>query len=61
LSGNNYILVHKGAQPTPDYDTEESVRFFYGDWYKQQGRSEILASREEIMMTLANVDNILIK
>ncbi|XP_067214275.1 basement membrane-specific heparan sulfate proteoglycan core protein isoform X33 [Linepithema humile] len=61
LSGNNYILVHKGAQPTPDYDTEESVRFFYGDWYKQQGRSEVLASREEIMMTLANVDNILIK
>lgn len=61
LSGNNYILLHKGAQPTPEYDTEESVRFFYGDWYKQQGRSELLASREEIMMTLANVDNILIK
>ncbi|XP_072758589.1 basement membrane-specific heparan sulfate proteoglycan core protein isoform X17 [Anoplolepis gracilipes] len=61
LSGNNYILIHKGAQPTPDYETEESVRFFYGDWYKQQGRSEVLASREEIMMALANVDNILIK
>ncbi|CAL1682411.1 unnamed protein product [Lasius platythorax] len=61
LSGNNYILVHKGTEPTPDYETEESVRFFYGDWYKQQGRSEVLASREEIMMTLANVDNILIK
>ncbi|XP_019884797.1 basement membrane-specific heparan sulfate proteoglycan core protein isoform X13 [Camponotus floridanus] len=61
LSGNNYILVHKGNEPTPDYETEESVRFFYGDWYKQQGRSEILASREDIMMALANVDNILIK
>ncbi|XP_018343829.1 PREDICTED: basement membrane-specific heparan sulfate proteoglycan core protein isoform X5 [Trachymyrmex septentrionalis] len=61
LSGNNYILVHKGKEPTPDYENERSVRFFYGDWYKQQGRSEVLASREEIMMTLANVDNILIK
>ncbi|XP_011640582.1 basement membrane-specific heparan sulfate proteoglycan core protein isoform X5 [Pogonomyrmex barbatus] len=61
LSGNNYILMHKGEQPTPDYENERSVRFFYGDWYKQQGRSEVLASREEIMMTLANVDNILIK
>ncbi|RLU19726.1 hypothetical protein DMN91_008283 [Ooceraea biroi] len=61
LSGNNYILTHKGREPTPDYETEQSVRFFYGDWYKQQGRSEVLASREDIMMTLANVDNILIK
>ncbi|XP_011864485.1 PREDICTED: basement membrane-specific heparan sulfate proteoglycan core protein isoform X4 [Vollenhovia emeryi] len=61
LSGNNYILVHKSEDPTPDYETEKTVRFFYGDWYKQQGRGEVLASREEIMMTLANVDNILIK
>ncbi|TGZ46957.1 Basement membrane-specific heparan sulfate proteoglycan core protein [Temnothorax longispinosus] len=61
LSGNNYILIHKGEEPTPDYDNERSVRFFYGDWYKQQGRNEVLASREDIMMTLANVDNILIK
>ncbi|XP_070527632.1 basement membrane-specific heparan sulfate proteoglycan core protein isoform X2 [Cardiocondyla obscurior] len=61
LSGNNYILIHRGKEPAPDYETERSVRFFYGDWYKQQGRSEVLASREEIMMTLANVDNIVIK
>ncbi|XP_018057777.1 PREDICTED: basement membrane-specific heparan sulfate proteoglycan core protein isoform X9 [Atta colombica] len=61
LSGNNYILVHKSEEPIPDYENEKSVRFFYGDWYKQQGRSEVLASREEIMMALANVDNILIK
>ncbi|XP_039313953.1 basement membrane-specific heparan sulfate proteoglycan core protein isoform X28 [Solenopsis invicta] len=61
LSGNNYILMHKGEQPTSDYENERSVRFFYGEWYKQQGRSEVLASREEIMMALANVDNILIK
>jgi len=61
LSGNNYILMHKGKEILPNYEIEESVRFFYGDWYKQQGRSEVLASREDIMMTLANVDNILIK
>ncbi|XP_014478060.1 PREDICTED: basement membrane-specific heparan sulfate proteoglycan core protein isoform X5 [Dinoponera quadriceps] len=61
LSGNNYILVHKGREPAPDLETEESVRFFYGEWYRQEGRSETVASREEIMMALANVDNILIK
>ncbi|XP_014607947.1 PREDICTED: basement membrane-specific heparan sulfate proteoglycan core protein isoform X7 [Polistes canadensis] len=61
LSGNKYILVHKGKHIPPDYETKESVRFFYGEWYKRQGSSELLASREEIMMTLANVDNILIK
>lgn len=60
LSGNNYILMHRGRQPT-DYEDEESVRFFYSEWYKQEGRTESLASREEIMMALANVDNILIK
>jgi len=53
--------MHKGKEILPNYEIEESVRFFYGDWYKQQGRSEVLASREDIMMTLANVDNILIK
>ncbi|XP_066593540.1 basement membrane-specific heparan sulfate proteoglycan core protein [Prorops nasuta] len=61
LTGNNYILVHHGNQLSSDHESTESVRFFYGDWYKVQGRSEILASREDIMMTLANVDNILIK
>ncbi|XP_035741557.1 basement membrane-specific heparan sulfate proteoglycan core protein-like isoform X31 [Vespa mandarinia] len=61
LTGNKYILVHKGNHIPPDYETKESVRFFYGEWYKRHGNSEVLASREEIMMTLANVDNILIK
>lgn len=61
LSGNNYVLVHKGREIPSNQEIEESVRFFYGDWYKQQDRNEVLASREEIMMTLANVDNILVK
>ncbi|KAK2578017.1 hypothetical protein KPH14_008439 [Odynerus spinipes] len=61
LTGNKYTLFHKGKNIPPDYETKESVRFFYGEWYKQQGNTEVLASREDIMMTLANVDNILVK
>lgn len=61
LSGNNYHLVHRGKQLIPNYDNEEIVRFFQGEWYKQQGWNEVLATREDIMMTLENVDNILIK
>ncbi|XP_017764583.1 PREDICTED: basement membrane-specific heparan sulfate proteoglycan core protein-like isoform X4 [Eufriesea mexicana] len=61
LSGNNYHLVHRGKQLKPNYDNEEIVRFFQGEWYKIQGWNEIPATREDIMMTLANVDNILIK
>ncbi|XP_015437459.1 PREDICTED: basement membrane-specific heparan sulfate proteoglycan core protein [Dufourea novaeangliae] len=61
LTGNNYVLVHRGKEVVPRYDTEESVRFFHGEWYKKQGYNEIPATREDIMMTLARVDNILIK
>ncbi|XP_029051246.2 basement membrane-specific heparan sulfate proteoglycan core protein isoform X2 [Osmia bicornis bicornis] len=61
LSGNNYLLIHKGKQLIPNYDNDESVRFFEGEWLKKQGWSEVPATREDIMMTLANVDNILIK
>lgn len=61
LTGNNYVLVHKGQPISPDYPTNRTVRFFHGDWLKLDRRDEVLASREEIMMTLASVDNILIK
>ncbi|XP_076230674.1 terribly reduced optic lobes isoform X32 [Nomia melanderi] len=61
LMGNNYVLVHKGKHVPPYYESEESVRFFQGEWFKKQGFSEVLATREDIMMTLARVDNILIK
>jgi hypothetical protein len=38
------------------------VRFFVGEWVKRaEGYPETLATREEIMMTLADVNNILIK
>lgn len=61
LTGNNYVLLHRGKQILPNYDTEETVRFFQGEWHKREKWNEVLASREDIMMTLANVDNILIK
>ncbi|XP_026667400.1 basement membrane-specific heparan sulfate proteoglycan core protein-like [Ceratina calcarata] len=61
LSGNGYTLTHRGNQLIPNYNNEESVRFFQGEWDKQQGWNEVPATREDIMMTLANVDNILIK
>ncbi|XP_048508165.1 basement membrane-specific heparan sulfate proteoglycan core protein isoform X9 [Athalia rosae] len=61
LSGNNYVLVHKGRDIEPDFETENTVRFFFGDWLRKQDWDEVPASREEIMMALANVDNILIK
>lgn len=61
ISGNNYVLLHRGKELIPDYDNEETVRFFQGEWYKQDGWNEVPATREDIMMTLANVDNILIK
>jgi hypothetical protein len=48
-----------------------SVRFFYGEWYKRGSArpggdipgepTDTLATREEIMMTLGNVDNLLIR
>ncbi|XP_076237455.1 basement membrane-specific heparan sulfate proteoglycan core protein-like [Calliopsis andreniformis] len=61
IMGNGYTLIHRGKPIIPNSDTEESVRFFQGEWYKRINWSEVPASREDIMMTLANVDNILIK
>ncbi|KAK0088927.1 hypothetical protein PV326_004677, partial [Microctonus aethiopoides] len=61
LSGNGNILIHHGKSAVPNREIEESVRFFYGEWYKAQNGTDRLASRQDIMMTLANVDNILIK
>ncbi|XP_076397846.1 terribly reduced optic lobes isoform X10 [Megachile rotundata] len=61
LTGNGYTLVHRGKQLIPNYDNEESIRFFQGEWFKKQDWSEVPATREDIMMTLASVDNILIK
>ncbi|KAG8224763.1 hypothetical protein J437_LFUL005332 [Ladona fulva] len=70
LSGNGYILVHPGARIVQERNNDVTVRFFYGEWYKNgysrrgsdSGRIVgELASREEIMMTLANIDYLLIR
>lgn len=45
-----------------DRENSISVRFFVGEWVKRvENAPELPATREEIMMALASVDNILIK
>ncbi|XP_069692113.1 basement membrane-specific heparan sulfate proteoglycan core protein isoform X26 [Periplaneta americana] len=71
LSGNGYTLVHPGRPPVAGRDNDYSVRFFYGEWYKRGSArpggdipgepTDTLATREEIMMALGNVDNLLIR
>ncbi|XP_044579343.1 basement membrane-specific heparan sulfate proteoglycan core protein isoform X2 [Cotesia glomerata] len=61
LKGNGNLLIHRSQYLVPNQDTEVAVRFFYGEWYKVTDGYERLATREDIMMTLANVENILIK
>jgi hypothetical protein len=69
--GNGYTLVHTGRPPVADHHNDYSVRFFYGEWYNRGSArpggdipgepTDTLATREEIMMTLGNVDNLLIR
>ncbi|XP_071451008.1 basement membrane-specific heparan sulfate proteoglycan core protein [Hetaerina americana] len=71
LSGNGYTLVHPGQKIVAGRSNDVNVRFFYGEWYKwtySRPGGDIpgepdgeLASREEIMMALANVDYLLIR
>jgi hypothetical protein len=53
---------------SPGQEIERSVRFFHGQWYRRlslpRGSAndrDVLASREEIMMALADVNSLLIK
>ena len=69
--GNGYTLVHTGRPPVAGHRNDYSVRFFYGEWYKRGSArpggdipgepTDTLATREEIMMALGNVDNLLIR
>ncbi|XP_046397627.1 basement membrane-specific heparan sulfate proteoglycan core protein-like isoform X3 [Ischnura elegans] len=71
ISGNGYTLVHPGRKIVAGRNQDVSVRFFYGEWYKwiaarpggdiPERPDGELASREEIMMALANVDYLLIR
>jgi hypothetical protein len=64
-------LVHPGRPPVAGRDNDYSVRLFYGEWYKRGSvrpggdipgdPTDTLATREEIMMALGNVDNLLIR
>ncbi|XP_034241184.1 basement membrane-specific heparan sulfate proteoglycan core protein-like isoform X2 [Thrips palmi] len=68
LSGNGYILVHNAPALSPGQEVDRSVRFFHGEWFRRISSSrntasdrDVLASREEIMMALADVNDLLIK
>lgn len=57
--GNGYTLVYRRDSPVVEGNRNSvAVPFLPGHWYNTDSR---LASREELMMTLAGVENILIK
>nr|QYB17310.1 heparan sulfate proteoglycan [Laodelphax striatellus] len=71
MKGNGYILVHRGQPLSPGREHKQRIRLFRGEWYKVKDpktgpgtyvpQGGVLATREDIMMTLVNVENILIK
>lgn len=61
VTGNDITIYSHGPRVLPNQESRQKIRLMYGDWYKQDRRGPILASREDIMMVLANVNNILIK
>ena len=59
VQGNGYTLTHSVAgRLNPNSRNNMTVQFSPRNWYKADGS---YATREEIMMVLANVENILIK
>ncbi|XP_018799864.1 PREDICTED: basement membrane-specific heparan sulfate proteoglycan core protein isoform X12 [Bactrocera latifrons] len=59
ITGNGVTLTQRVRnQPEPNVKNKISVQFSSGNWYKTDGRR---ATRGEVMMVLANVDNILIR
>ncbi|CAG9863069.1 unnamed protein product [Phyllotreta striolata] len=63
ISGNGYTLLHQSTHsPAPNTNENIRVRFFEGEWLiVSPGSRERPATREEIMMVLEDVDNILLK
>ncbi|XP_017067472.1 basement membrane-specific heparan sulfate proteoglycan core protein isoform X12 [Drosophila eugracilis] len=57
ITGNRFTLTHR-VPTQPGQNNKVRIPFLPGGWQKPDGRK---ASREEIMMILANVDNILIR
>lgn len=59
IIGNGYTFVYRSENRIQvSIRNSVSVTFAPGNWWKDDGR---LATREEIMMTLANVEKILVK
>ncbi|KAK4879912.1 hypothetical protein RN001_008058 [Aquatica leii] len=62
ITGNGYTLLHNGKSHQAGVDGDYSIRFFVGEWFKRAPNTpETLATREDIMMTLENVEHVLIK
>lgn len=71
LQGNGYTLVNAiPAVVQPDEENNLAFRFWFGDWRKhsvtrpggdQSFDDNNYASREEIMMVLENIEQILIR
>ncbi|XP_070067065.1 basement membrane-specific heparan sulfate proteoglycan core protein isoform X29 [Drosophila virilis] len=57
MTGNGFILTNR-VRTQPNQSNKVRISFLPGTWQKPDGRK---ATREEIMMILANVDNILIR
>ncbi|XP_031342212.1 basement membrane-specific heparan sulfate proteoglycan core protein isoform X8 [Photinus pyralis] len=62
LTGNGYTLLHIGNPHQAGREEDISVRFFAGEWVRRSPNApEAIATREDIMMVLENVEHILIK
>nr|QBP17600.1 heparan sulfate proteoglycan [Recilia dorsalis] len=63
LSGNNYTLVYKGPSINPRTENNIAIRFYPGNWYRvsPDNRIEYPASRQDIMMALQSIDQLLIR
>lgn len=59
ITGNGFTLVHRSQNILhPNIVNNMQIQFVPGEWKKPDGRT---ATREEIMMILANIDNILLR
>uniref|UniRef100_A0A8D9EVV2 Basement membrane-specific heparan sulfate proteoglycan core protein n=1 Tax=Cacopsylla melanoneura TaxID=428564 RepID=A0A8D9EVV2_9HEMI len=68
IDGNGYTLTYKGPETSSQQNTDFLVnaKLVPGNWYKlrdPRGQNQLLrpASREEIMVVLSNVEDILLK
>ncbi|XP_073829721.1 terribly reduced optic lobes isoform X13 [Musca autumnalis] len=59
ITGNGFTLTYRSRSPAqPSFVNHMEIPFVPGGWTKPDGR---LATREEIMMILSNVDNVLVR